>query len=1017
MLLVFSTCAFALDPALDISQYAHTAWRVRDGFGKGPIHSIAQTPDGYLWLGTESGLLRFDGVRAVPWQPPAGEHLPGTVVMSLLVSRDGALWIGTGKGLASWKDGKLTDYSELAGWIVGSLIEDHEGTVWAGGFGISGRGQLCAMRDGRAQCSDPGEGVQCIYEDSKNTLWVSTFKGLWRWKPRQAELFSTGRTITSALIEDSDGGLLFGRADGIERFVNGKTEMYPVRMLARLFGVDSFLRDHDGNLWVGTFAGLALWHSGRADVFREVDGLSATTVHCVFEDREGNIWVATEGGLDRFRDFAITTFSAKERLPSGMYGPILAAKDGSLWFGTSDVLTKWKKSEITVYDRHGSANHVGGVISMREIHDSGLRGQVRGLYQDSRGRLWVTAIGGSGYMDNDKFVLIKELAGETRGSIAESGEGDLWFSYENALLHLLDGSKVEQIPWDKLGIKDGGGQIAVDPLMGGLWIGLPHGGIAYLRRGRIEHWYTTAGGLGEGRISQLRVDREGALWASTEGGLSRIKDGHVATLSAKNGLPCDAVHWSEEDANHSVWLYLECGLVRVAPSEMSSWIADPNRSVRATLFGSTDGVVVKSVIFGGFSSPVTKSLDGKLWFSVENGLSVVDPRRLSFNKLPPPVHIERIVADGKTYWQNWSGDASSADPRLPPLVRDLTIDFTALSLVEPEKVHFRFKLEGQDNDWREVVNDRRVEYSNLTPRHYRFRLIACNNSGVWNETGDALKFSIAPAYWQTNWFRALCVFSFLAMLWTFYQVRVRALKRRHALLERNQALLEENQTLLEEHQGEIRALNEQLIKKQEAERMRIAGELHDGVLQQITSLTLRLAKVRRQVPPDSEAIETVNGLQQQLIQIGTDIRHLSHELHPALLQESGLPAALSAYCEEFGKVRGLPVSCETDEAVKGLFPGAALCLYRIAQEALGNAGKHSEAKKVEVRLTRSDRQVCLFVSDDGIGCDRNKIGQSRGLGLINMRERVLQLDGTFEFDSEPGRGTRVRVTVPFRANS
>ena len=209
------------------------------------------------------------------------------------------------------------------------------------------------------------------------------------------EFFPTGKTFTSALIEDSDGGLLFGRANGIQRFVNGKTEVYPVGMLARQFGVNSFLRDHDGNLWVGTFGGLAHLHRGRADVFRQVDGLSANAVHSVFEDREGNIWVATEGGLDRFRDFAVPTFSAKEGFPAGLYGSILAAKDGSLWFSTSDSLTKWKNSEMTVYDRRGPANHVGAVTAVREIHDSGLPGQVRGLYQDSRGRLWVTMLAGS----------------------------------------------------------------------------------------------------------------------------------------------------------------------------------------------------------------------------------------------------------------------------------------------------------------------------------------------------------------------------------------------------------------------------------------------------------------------------------------------------------------------------------------------------------------------------------------------------------------------------------------------
>ena len=292
---------------------------------------------------------------------------------------------------------------------------------------------------------------------------------------------------------------------------------------------------------------------------------------------------------------------------------------------------------------------------------------------------------------------------------------------------------------------------------------------------------------------------------------------------------------------------------------------------------------------------VTKSPDGKIWFSPPDGVSFIDPRHLPFNKLPPPVHIEQITADGKNY------DASQG-LRLPPRVRDLTIDYAALSLVAPEKVRFRFKLEGQDKDWREVVNQRQVEYSNLAaaqlplPRDRVATTAACGTrkARLWIS-------AIAPAYYQTNWFRALCVLTFLAMLWTAYQLRIRALERRQA--------------------PEIRALNEQAIKAQEAERMRIAGELHDGVLQQITSLTLRLAKVKRQVPPDSEAKATVIGLQQQLIQIGTDIRHLSHELHPVLLQEAGLPAALSVYCEEFSNVRGLPVSCEADESVRSCLPG------------------------------------------------------------------------------------------------
>ena len=318
----------------------------------------------------------------------------------------------------------------------------------------------------------------------------------------------------------------------------------------------------------------------------------------------------------------------------------------------------------------------------------------------------------------------------------------------------------------------------------------------------------------------------------------------------------------------------------------------------------------------------------------------------------------------------------------------------------PEKVRFRFKLEGQDEDWREVVNDRRVQYSNLGPGIYRFRVTACNNSGVWNEAGTFLDFSIAPAYWQTNWFRTLCVLAFVAILWAAHRLRVRVLDERQGILER--------------HQTEISALNERLMKAQEEERTRIAGELHDGILQQLTSVTLQLGTTTLELPPDSEPKAEVKEVEKKLIQMGAEIRQLSHELHPTVLQEAGLPSALSSYCEEFSHTRGIPIDYQADESVEELSQGAALCIYRIAQEALGNVAKHAQAKQVEVRLTRSNSRVCLLVSDDGVGFNPDGSGKAGGLGLINMRERVRQLNGTFEFESKPGRGTTVKAEVPFR---
>jgi len=1015
ILLSSSACTFALDPSLDASQYAHTAWKIRDGFTRGTIFSVAQTPDGYLWLGTEFGLVRFDGVQAVPWQLPQGEHLPSSWINALLVARDGTLWIGTERGLASWKDGKIKEYPEVAGHTVTSLLQDGQGTIW---FGVREPGRVCAVRGTGTHCYGAGSfggSVPELYEDRKGNLWVSTQTGLWRWAPGPPEHFRfPGPLEAKALIEGDNGALLIatgisgplaspvtGSIEGLKQLVDGNIRSYTLPGSAGQFRPTCLFRSRDGSLWIGTAQGLLHMHQGRVDRFSVTDGLSGNFIRNIFEDREGDVWVSTEDGLDRFREFAVSTISVYQGLSTSAAYLLEATPDGSIWTITPDGLNRWQNGHMTVYGNRsmpGQSRRTDErelMINARttEIANSGLRGTVSSLGQDDRGRLWAGGSEGVFYFDGGRFVRVPGIPGGNILAIAGDGHGNVWISnFDRGLFYSTPGSGVQCIPWTRFGHKHGAVALLPDRLQGGLWLGFFNGGIAYLKDGQIRSSYNVANGLGNGSVNDLQIGPDSAVWAATEGGLSRVKGGRATTLTRKNGLPCDAVDSVIEDNDHSLWLYQSCGLVRIARSELDAWVSDSKRRIETTVFDSSDGVRVRALA-GGHSRLMGKSPDGKIWFSPPDGISVIDPRHLPFNSLPPPIHIEQLIADGETY------DASNG-LRLPPRVHDLSIDYTALSLVAPEKVHFRFKLDGQDKGWREVVNVRNVEYSNLPPGSYQFRVTACNNSGVWNEQGAALDFSIAPAYWQTNWFRALCMLTFLAVLWTMYQLRVNALKRRQAVLER--------------HRTEIRALNEQLINAQEAERNRISGELHDSVLQQITSLTLRLGTVKREVPPDSKAKERISGLQQELIQIGTDIRYLSHDLHPMLLQDAGLPAALGAYCEEFSKARGLPVSCETDETVKELSSGAALCLYRIAQEALGNAAKYSAAKKIEIRLTRADGRARLSVSDDGIGCVPDQVGRSGGLGLINMRERVLRLNGTFEFDSKPGHGTTVKVEVPFR---
>jgi PAS domain S-box-containing protein len=754
--------ARALDPSLDVSQYAHTAWKFRDGFTKGAIYSIAQTPDGYLWLGTEFGLVRFDGVRAVPWQPPPDQHLPSTFILSLLTARDGTLWIGTSRGLASWKGGKLTQYPELGGQYVGKLLEDREGTVWAGGLGIP-TGRLCSIQNGSVHCDGEngslGKAVSSLYEDSRGTLWVGVRDGLWRWKPGPPKFYSLPGEPNGirGLGEDTDGTILVGWHGGIQRFVDGKTEAYPLPGIVQSFAAKRLLRDRDGSLWIGTqHRGLVHVHQGRTGVFSPSDGLSGEDTNALFEDREGSIWVATPDGLDRFRDFTVATFTIKQGLSDAVVGSVLADRDGGVWLTAGDSLDRWNNGQITTYGKS----------------DKKLNGRIpHSLFQDDRGRIWVCTRDGIGHVENGRFIPVKGIPGGVVHAMAEDTGGNLWIANQDAgLFRLSTRGEVQQIPWPTLGHKDFATALGTDPLRGGLWLGFFNGGVAYLRDGQVRVSSTAADGLGEGTVNRFRFDSDGTVWAATASGLSRLKNGRVATLTSKNGLPCDAVHSVIRDNSYSFWLYMPCGLVRVARPELDAWAAavdrekDTTRMVQAVVFDSSDGVRT-SAAAGGYTPRVARSSDGKLWFATVDGVSVIDPRHLSFNKLPPPVHIEQITADDKTY-------PVSNGMYLPALVRNLDIDYMALSLAVPEKVHFRVKLEGQDEGWRELVNDRHVHYTNLAPKHYRFRVTACNNSGVWNEEGESLDFVIPPVWYETTLFRALCAAAFLTLLWAAYRLRV-----------------------------------------------------------------------------------------------------------------------------------------------------------------------------------------------------------------------------------------------------
>lgn len=977
ILLLCCSSAYGLDPSIHVSQYSHTSWKIRDGFARETIDAIAQTQDGYLWLGTASGLLRFDGMRNVPWQPPAGQQLPSNTIMSLFASRDGSLWIGTSKGLARWKDGKLTQYAELAEQYIFKIIEDHEGTIWASGLTIT-TGRLCAIQNSSVHCDGDdgalGRGAFTLFEDSKGNLWAGVKDGLWRFRPGPPKFYPLAGELNGiqAIGEDVDGTLLVGWQGGIHRFSDGKAEAYSLAGVTGPFTARRILRDRDGGLWIGTSdRGLVHAHNGKADVYGSSEGLSGDNIYTLFEDAEKNIWVATVNGLDRFRDFAVVTFGRNEGLIHSIVWSVLAAKDGSIWLGTFAGLNRWSNGSFSTFGRDGKVN---GLIP-------------NSLFEDDSGQIWASTQAGFGYLQGDRFRLVSTVPGAVT-AVAQDTAGNLWIANEHSSLIKLRGEvMVEQIPWTNLGHKDPASAMAADSSRGGLWIGFALGGISYFTGNQIRESYAAPAGLAQGRVNYLHVDRDGSLWAATDGGLSRLKDDRITTLTSRNGLPCDTIHWIAEDTADSMWLGTACGLVRIKRNELANWLLAVTRDKDAKppspfmILDASDGV--RSVSSGSHFTPqVTRSADGRLWFFGIDGVNVVDPNHLPFNNLSPPVHVEQLIADRRTYDTGADGGL-----RLPPLIRDLQIDYTALSFVAPEKNLFRYKLEPRDHDWQEVTNRRQAFYNDLPPGKYRFRVMASNDRGVWNEAGTYLDFTIDPAYYQTIWFRVAVVMVFLLGLVALYQLRLRQVAR------------------------QVRSRMEERLE----ERERIARDLHDTLLQGVQGLILKFHAISKQIPAGTQAYKalekTLDHADQVLAEGRDRIQNL--RVNPASL--SDLPAAFRSVAEETLQGGDAAFKTVVEGRVRDLHPLVLEECYCIGREAIINALSHSNAQQIEAEIAYDSRQFRLRVRDDGRGIDPEILdagGRSGHWGLRGMQERTQKIGGQLKFWSRPETGTEVELTVP-----
>ena len=987
LLLLAPAPAAAVDPDRHISQYGHTAWRVFDGTIPRVIQ-ITQTTDGYIWLETTDGLMRFDGVRFSLWRADDGKPLLKGF-SALLGSSDGSLWIGNSDGLMHLKDGKLYTYAkphEKA--TIAAIVEDRAGTIWVSRYHVpKGSGPLCRAGEAELVCYGAKEGVPARYAlnltlDSDGYFW---FGGdvLCRWRPGSAatcfdKVGRQGRTGMD--IQE----LTSGPSGSVSIAIDAVGPQFGVRYLSGgkwspliVPGFDGpsirshgMYLDRHNSLWVGTGNnGLYRIRDGVADHYTSQDGLSGNSVSSFYEDREGDLWVITDSGLDMFRDTPVVSYSTAQGLSGAWISSILARRDGSIWIGNQgaiDILRNGQHSLLSPRDMSGDS-----LVTLFEDHAQTVwLGLSRALLAYRNGRFFeIRRPDGSPLRQNYEFP------------ITEDADGNIWTLGQTGHLFRIKGEKVvEDI---QLGESLSSATLLEADKSGGLWIGSKGGKIARYRAGQLET-YSLKDDDGPLSIREIMVETDNSLLISTDRGLVRWSNGEHTVLGIQNGLPCESIYSAIKDDNGLLWLYARCGLLQIDASQVSKWEESPTRPVSVRVFDARDGA------FPSGQTPrqhvSSKAPDGRLWFTNGVMAQVVDPKHLARNEVMPPVTIEDVIADRKVL-------GAQAGMPVPALTRDLQIDYTALSFSVPQKVRFRYILEGHDTAWQDPGGRRQAYYTDLKPGKYRFRVIASNNDGVWNEQGASLDFKVMPAWYQTFWFKLLVAVIILTAAWALYRLRVRQIA--HALAVR---------------------FDERL-----AERTRIARELHDTFLQTVQGSKLVADEALEASYEPARMRQAMEQLSTWLGRAGREGRAALNSLRASTTETNDLAEGLRRATEECRMFSSMKTSFSVEGDSKEMHPLVRDEIYRISYEAIRNASAHSKASRLHVDL-KYGQDIAITVSDNGVGISESIIngGTDGHYGLQGMRERASRIGGKLRIVSSVDSGTEVSLVIPgkiaFRGN-
>jgi signal transduction histidine kinase/ligand-binding sensor domain-containing protein len=960
------------------TQSRFDVWTTENGLPQNSINDIVQTRDGFLWLATYGGLVRFDGLRFVLFDRSI-DGIESQRIRRLLEDRAGTLWAASEEGmLIRYRDGRFTSFSSEHGLPAANPVrfdESADGALW-----ITSRTRVTRFDGGRAvsfaSADFPAFARMTLSPYVQDVWWSQDESGLHVFLDGQEKRYLIDadvlRTGVTGVNRDRAGNVwVRTKGAGVVKIGGGRPERYTTRQGLPADDVQGhFEQDRHGRLWLGSLDGrIVRISNGTRELVSEAGLLT------LFEDREGSVWLGTSAGLLRVRDFSVTARTQRDGLSSNLVYSILQARNGAVWIGTwGGGLNRYEKDRFST----STAAHGLGSDYITSIHE------------DRSGRLWVGTTVGVRYLANDRFEPYEGggLLGGQVWAIHEDRAGRLWFGTDTGLVRLADGRLTHWTARD--GLSHDRISSLFEDRSGALWIGAFEGltrlaGDTFTTYGRTEGFVGT-------HVRAIHEDRDGVLWVGTyDSGLYRLAGERLTRYTRRQGLHDNGIFQILEDDQGYLWTGSNRGIARLSRQELNDVADGRRRSVTPIVIGTQDGLLSLEAN-GGRQPAGWKTPDGRLWFPTMGGVAIVDPSAVLVNTHPPAALIEELQVEGRP------ADFTTA-VRVPAGGSTFAIRYTAPSFIRPEDIRFRYRLDGLDDDWIEAGDTRTVTYHLIPPGEYVFRVIAANRHGIWNTTSASVRIVVLPPFWRTWWFAALVVGAVLAIALTGHGIRVRQLRREHA-----------RQT----------AFSRQLIDSQELERRRIANEMHDSLGQELAIIRQR-ARTASEQPADRDAVgkelEEIAGVAER---IDAEVQAIAHGLRPYQLDTIGLSKTLDRMAHRVASAGR--ITCVTDIArIDDALPaGSQIHIYRIVQESLNNVVKHSKATQVQVTVARERNSLKVRVEDNGIGFrspDRDGASAvDHGFGVTGMRERALMLGGMMEIQTSPGGGTTVSVAVPLESD-